>query len=269
MRRAPPEHREHGSIVLLALFSLSVIAFVFAQVAMHANTLFALARSVREGDLFRSALREGLAIPGAARRGCEEQQLSGGGTSQLWYVCSRGFVPFSSHPPIPLPNTPLDYDIIFATRIPCPHVHQAVSDRSFRNPVSPYTCTLSGSQSAGATLSDNISAHDLTLLSSRPNETLQLATPGTITITGVLSLSSDTLIIAGGDLRIKTLGTNARMPLSVTLLSAHGDVTLDEASGLISVVGIGRGGISIPPTMPSAHYPLPPVRPVRISGMIH
>lgn len=268
MKELLTRQRESGSILLLTLFSLSVIAFLFTQVASHANSLFAIARSSQKGAVFRSSIREAIMIPRTAQRGCERQQLSAEGLTQSWYVCSPGFLPFVSLPTLTLPATPFDYDTIFATALPCPNVHQAISERSFRSPISPYTCTVSGTRSDGVTLADNLLAQDLTLSNLHPNETLHIASPGTITITGVLSLTGDTLILAGGDLRIATLRSDSGAPSSVTLLSAHGDVTLDRVIGPLSVVGIGRGRLVVPPTQSAAHYPLPGVRPVRISGII-
>lgn len=263
-----PSRHERGSTLLLTLFSMSVIAFLFLQVAAHAHSLFAITHSLQKGNLFRSSMREAMTTPRASQRTCERQQLSGQVISQSWHVCSHGFAPFASLPTIPLPAIPFNYDTVFATALPCPSAPQAISERSFHHPVSPYTCTVAGTQSDGLTLTDNIIAQDLTLSNLRPNETLRLASPGTITITGVLSLTGDTLILAGGDLRIATLRSESGVPSSITLLSAHGDVTLDEVIGPLSVVGIGRARLALPPTTPAAHYPLPGTRSVRISGII-
>jgi hypothetical protein len=143
-----------------------------------------------------------------------------------------------------------------------------ITERIFTAPVAPYSCPLSGAIPDQATLAENIVGDDLAISISRPNQIAQLGTPGSIRITGTLRLSSNTLVIAGGSLSIATLRNDTGAPLSVTLLSAHGDITLGNTIGLISVLTVGRHKISAPSTAPAINYPFPSVRAATISGII-
>jgi hypothetical protein len=94
-----------------------------------------------------------------------------------------------------------------------------------------------------------------------------VATTGSLLCDGVLTLASSTLLIAGGDIKIASVASNSSLAISVTIISAHGDIVVGNVSGPVSLLTLGRNLLSAPPTLPSSTYPLPPFTQSIISGI--
>ena len=269
MRVRYQAHHQRGSAILIAIISLGLLASLVHQLVVYASSLRSMNRTFRDGDAFRSGMREQVYSPSLTSRGCERQQLSMNGLSQTWFVCSHGAVPFVVSPAIAIPSYHLDYDALFANPIPCPGSRSAITERSFTTPIAPYSCTVSQLPAERTVLVDNLRAADIRFPAAQPNQAMQLSTPGEIRLTGTLFLSTDTIIASGGSLMLETIRNDTGLPRSVTLLSAHGDIVLNSVIGSISILRIGRQQISGPTTAPAVNYPLPPFRQRGTSGIIH
>ncbi len=70
-----------------------------------------------------------------------------------------------------------------------------------------------------------------------------LAAAGYVELLSTLTISADTIIVAGGDLRINEIVNSANTPLRVTLLSASGAAYIHKFSGLIESKIIAWQGV--------------------------
>lgn len=72
-----------------------------------------------------------------------------------------------------------------------------------------------------------------------------VAAAGYIDFSGTLSVSADTLIVAGGDVHLSKLSSSLALA-HVTVLSATGIVMIDEVSGPLELRAIGWQGVFVP-----------------------
>lgn len=265
---------EHGAAMFIALISLTVIGYVSLKLSTLVTSYAALAKTYSDGLLHHTAMRSQVQIPLSQFRSCEiqrlkETQISGKNLGlQNWQICvleRQSWI--SNHLNLANIGSP-DFNFIFNNRTPCSFSRKVISASTFTTPKAQYTCELPQQIYEGLITTDNIWADNVATNTPNPTKTLTLATPGEIVVESTLTLSSPTLIIAGGDIKIDSLNYSGTGTIDVTILSAHGAITISRVSNSVRPLILSRIAVSSPPAAIPANPPLPPFRVASISGMI-
>jgi hypothetical protein len=93
-----------------------------------------------------------------------------------------------------------------------------------------------------------------------------LASPGSVSVSGELTIAGDLLIVTGGDVAIGAIRGTGATTAKVTIISSRGGITVDKVLGAVSLLIAGRAALVAPETPRSASYPLPPLRPASLYG---
>ncbi len=267
---------ERGAALFLALFALTAIGFVSLRLVTRAAGYSRLLNVVRDGLEHNAALRESITPIRSPKHQCDLQRLNGGNIAGIsarsspWHVCTTGQPEFLSNRPLAVPYTSPDYGAIFERHTPCVYRRSATTLRSFNAPTAPFNCLLPPDIRGEAILLDNIAIETLTISPKNSSDTITVATPGSLISSTNLAVSTDTIILAGGDIRISTLGL-VKSPLAVpsaqvTIISAHGDVVIERIDGALSLLVLGRRIIAVPETNTPNSAQLPATRFTSIAG---
>lgn len=251
---------EKGSILFFVLLAMSLIAFMIRRVHLQTSTYLRLTLEHREGLNVQNSLRERIASPSSPARGCQEQTISIDEGSRRVAVCSTGLNEFTTAPPTAVPSGRIDYNLIFKGAKRCPGLRRDTEKRTFDSPRAASDCILDATLDHGGIFVDNLAAEDLSLGIADGPETLTIATPGCLTVTGTLTTNSSLLILGGGDISIANISSKRSDPARVTIVSAHGSIVVQKTSGNVSLLTLGRALISVPPTPFLPPFPLPPFR---------
>jgi hypothetical protein len=263
-----PQSTEAGITLLLALLAMTIVGGMAYRALLYVEAYTQIVRTFASSLSSQQQLRKRLDIQTTSQRGCAVQQISlPGKPAQEWHVCSRGTQPFITNHPVALPPGRIDYNLLFAAPSRCPgQIHQ-VPNLLTQSPTSGSTCELPSQLTQSLVLSENIRCQNLTFEKQGSDKALIVATTGSLLCDGVLTLASSTLLIAGGDVKIASVASNSSLAISVTIISAHGDIVVGNVSGPVSLLTLGRNLLSAPPTLPSGAYPLPPFTQSVISGI--
>jgi hypothetical protein len=260
--------------MFLALFALAALGYTSLRLITHASAYSQLLRSQHDGIKHHNALRMGITPISSEHRRCDVQLLNGhpiaGVTprAQEWHVCTTGHPHFFSSQHSSATAISPDYSALFLRTQSCPNTRIATTESVFDTPHAPFTCTLPQQLSGGLAIHDNIAIeHSVVSTSARP-QLITIATPGSLLVSGSLTLSGDTLIVVGGGIEIPYLGLHHAPHASVTVISAHGDIVIKEIAGAIKILALGRRVLSVPRTLPPESPPLPPLRHASVSGVI-
>ena len=265
---------EHGAAMFIALISLTVIGYVSLKLASIVTSYSTLTRTYDDGLLHHTAMRSQVQIPLSQFRSCEIQRLKGTQISgrnlglQNWQICVLGRQPWISNHLTFKSLSATDFNTIFNNPTPCSFLRKTISSTTFTTPKAQYTCELPQQIYESLVTTDNIWADNAAAIALNPAKTLTLATPGEIIVESALTLSSPTLIIAGGDIKINSLNYSGTETIDVTILSAHGAITISRVSNSVRPLILSRIAVSSPPAAIPANPPLPPFRVASISGMI-
>lgn len=115
--------------------------------------------------------------------------------------------------------------------------------------VSSQTCTIHDSQDINdlRVLSNlSISAPITTIAAAAPEDHATLAAIGFADINAVLSIETNSLIVAGGDLYIKTLANQSAKEYEVSLISSSGLVHIEQITGTLRLKAIARDRVFLP-----------------------
>jgi len=272
MRRA--SQNERGAAIFLALLSLSVIGYLSLRLIHLAKSYSDLTRAYSDGINYQTATRLGITAPTTNSRSCSPQTLSGGQISgkdlgsQEWYICAAEKPAwFSSDPNVTSFKSP-DFNSIFKTATPCAYARRSSSSDTFTTPKSGYTCELPSEISAGLALTDNIWALNVTVTKQAEQKSVIIASPGEIVIESLLTLSDNASIIAGGDIKIGAISYRESGAINVTVISAHGSVTISSISSGVRLLVLARQAVSAPPSPPQTSPLLPLFRAGSIAGII-
>jgi len=266
---------ESGTAVFLSLFALAAVGYACLRLITQASGYTQILRIYENGLEHQNSLRASVSLPASPQRRCDIQKLSGGSilgvaaAPQDWHVCTTGQPGFfSNNQTISASITP-DYAAILSRATPCQAQRTSISRTTFDTPFAPFTCHLPARLEAGVTVVENIAIADLVIWPTDPAQLITIATPGSLIAEASLTLATDTLILAGGDIKIPTLRLHQAALAAVTILSAHGDINIGRIEGAIRLTTLGRRAISTPQTAPSTTSPpLPPLRGRSIAGMI-
>jgi len=266
-----PHHRpEKGAILFLYMVMIGLIAFVIHQLVSHAATYAVLARDFRAGQAALSELREKLPTMSLTTRGCENHEISLSGSTRSIATCTLGSPPLRASAAISLPAGRVDYATIFAQARACPGSVEDNPSRSFSSPEAWQNCRLPERLEFGFTVLENVEATEITIGAPEPSpQPLLVATPGRLTISGRIVTSQPLLILAGGEISIDTIASVGEQLVPITLLSAHGSISVRAIEGSPSLLLIGRNLLTAPSTPIHPPFPLPSFRAVSsMSGFI-
>lgn len=260
--------------MFLALFALAALGYTSLRLVTHASAYSQLLRSQRDGIKHHNALRMSITPISSEYRRCDVQQLNGhqiAGVAprpQEWFVCTTGHPHFFSSQESSSTAISPNYSALFLRTQSCPSPRTATTRSSFDTPYAPFTCFLPQQLEGSLTVHDNIAIEHSVVSTSAQPELITIATPGSLLVSGTLTLSGDTLIVAGGRIEISYLGLHQAAHASVTVISAHGDIVIQKLAGSIKILALGRRVLSVPRTLPPESPPLPPLRHASVSGVI-
>jgi hypothetical protein len=106
---------------------------------------------------------------------------------------------------------------------------------------------------------ENIRGESLTIAPPSTGAAL-LASPGGFSVSGDLTIASDLLVVAGGDVDIGGIRGATLSGVKVTVISSLGGVNVGRTYGPVSLLIAGRGSLVGPETTKSSSFPMPPVR---------
>ena len=191
---------------------------------------------------------------------CTDVSISKDPSHPLYEVCGEERRPFVSNPPSNIdPNLLIDYDAIFSTASTCPTVHVGTELPHKGAPRARYDCLLPSTLRSGVTVLENIRGESLTIVPPSTGSAL-LASPGGFSVSGDLTIASDLLVVAGGDVDIGGIRGATLSGVKVTVISSLGGVKVGRTYGAVSLLIAGRGSLVAPETTKSSSFPMPPVR---------
>jgi hypothetical protein len=258
---------DSGVALLLALLAMALVGGIAHRLMLHADAYRAMTQTVSDSITIQQRLREGLNLLPARSRSCSEQRVSSGVKTRQWLVCSHGNPAFISNRPFSLPDGRVDYNSLFANPSGCPGLRGSNSEQFAASPSSGFSCELPPRLAQNLIVLENIRCRDLVMESAERGKSLTIATPGSLTCDGLVTVSAHTLVIAGGDLRIAALKSASPTPIAITLLSAHGAIVVGNTTGLLSVLALGRDLLNIPITQEHSTFLLPPFTTSSIAGV--
>lgn len=282
----PPDRltSERGSTLVLVLLFSAILASIV--IASHCMTLQSIklwqsevhalrARLAASGDLLLTAF-SGAPVSGQTR--CSRTRAAVGRFSVEREACFAGTSDKSKLLELPVidgQNLPagqsfplLDYAGVFRELSPCdliPAPGNGQSSYGFMlSPsavISDMTCPSPPTGANFAVSANLASSQDFI---SPP----LLAAAGYMDLNAGISISGDTLILAGGDLHIRELRVAGSTPSRVSLISASGRVVVEQSSASLILKVIGRNGVSLP-SAPSGQegFPLPAPLKVLVYGL--
>lgn len=257
-----------GSIMIMALFCVMLMAYLASRVTSQGIALSQISREITAGSLFRNHIRSKLTpLPLGSGRGCAREVISDGDVSQAWYVCSIDSAPLRQEPPGPAPVAPFDWASIFSNAIVCQTGRTPTARRAFTTPSAAFDCAIPADVHGNLIVVENLRGGTVTVAAPSPATAILVATPGELTMQNSLTLSSDAVLVTGGDLSIPLLSNSSGRVIYVTLASAHGAIRVERLSGSISLRGFGRSTISLPQSLAGSQFPLLPTRSATLCGI--
>lgn len=251
---------QHGWALPTTLFALVMALSIMRLLSLESIDTSVIGSDLRHGEALHTIIATAARDYRATSTRCEKIATSPDGRELSLEICRESARPFTTSPPsVSLPSLLVDYDLIFSNAIACPTEPRATSSAADPSPFASTDCHLSGDSRGSTTLLSNIMGASLSL--THPGaDPLVLATPGRIVISNEVQSSRDLLVVAGGDVRIATLGAASSSTITVTIISSLGRITVERVGDGVSLVAAGRKELVVPLTSPSLSYPLPPFR---------
>ena len=266
-RQIRKTQHQRGSVVFIVLFSTLIISYLAHRLVTTATAHARLANILADGIQYQQSMLQELQRPAPGPRNCTTQSLPHAGGEQPWHICSIGAPTFTANQDVALPSGKIDYNAIFAKAIQCSFRRSSQALAICTSPVAAMTCHLPSSLDGNMVTTDNIEA-DTVLFSPLPSgHVTTIATVGSLKIADALILSNSAIILAGGDTSIARILTNSPGPITVTIVSAHGDIQVASLGSNVSVLALGRRLVVAPPGPPTTRFVLPSFIPPPVSGI--
>lgn len=248
------------------LFALAITLSTLYVLSLESIDALLIATEPRHSERLHAAVTGAVKNSSAPSGGCQRLSATYEGSAIPYEVCYESARPFITLPAsIALPPLPIDYDLIFSWAAECPSSVTPTRFNDMNSPFAPSDCSLPSSVGAPMIILDNLEGESVIVhRGGGPNASL--ATPGRVTIAQELRVSSDLLILAGGDVMIAGIKAIPSTSSKVTIISAVGRVRVGSVEGDVSLLLAGRGELTAPDTRPSSEYPLPIFRATSIFG---
>lgn len=248
------------------IFALTIMLSTIYALSLESIDALQIAREPHRSERLHSVIANTARDPRTSNGRCENLAVLYEEKMLPYEVCRESVRPFVTKPPsVSLPPQLIDYDILFSQASECPSIPRLTRFKDMTSPFAPHDCTLPGSLSGSMVMLDNLMGESLALSKTGPQVTT-LATPGRVAISHELRLSSDLLLVAGGDVEISSIRALPSASVKVTVISALGAIRIGLVEGDVSLLIAGRGELSAPGTPATVDYPLPPFRHISLYG---
>ena len=165
---------------------------------------------------------------------------------------------FKAYPRVPSRDQRrfVDFNTLFSRSDTCLQAVHSTSSIRGRLPGSPLTCSIREYASERVILKENLLSKKITLLPTRDKSAALLASMGDINIESELILSTDSIIVAVGSIRIKGIFSNGTTHRKITIIANSGDISVDHVSPSVFPLVFGRATLSIPSARLNPPYPM-------------
>jgi hypothetical protein len=239
----------------LALLLSSVHLLTFESI----DARLMIAEMLR-GERLHQEATSAIATHAKQRGACGDVTISSDSDHPPYEVCGEERLSFVSKPSSRIdPNLLPDYDAVFSVASACP-APPVGTDLPFRGaPRAHKDCFLPSTIKDGASVLENIRGGNVSISPPTSGFTL-LASPGSLSLSGDLTIGGDLLIMAGGDVDIGRIRGVSLHGVAVTIISSLGGITVGKTDGAVSLLVAGRGSLNAPETTGSTSFPMPPMR---------
>lgn len=257
----------HGWVLPGTLFGLALLLAAVRLLSLDLSQITRLYGDIRLSEsMHQRAVAEVASLTGDLSR-CRESTLPFNGGEIAYEVCGERKVPFMVFPSTAnLPITTVDYDALFTQALPCPTTPTSSASRDTNSPRASKDCPSPPTVTGSFITVENITGES-TRITANSAKASMLASPGAIVLAGALTVETDLIIVAGGDISLSSITTSSSETRKVTIISALGAIRLGYVAPEISVMAAGRGIIEVPETKQMPPFPLPPQREYGILGM--
>jgi len=178
--------------------------------------------------------------------------LNEGGDSKESGLCLTKYNDISGNTPLIVP--PFDYNTIFSEPFLC------IGDPTEDFSETPSGFALSDTSIISAKICNTVPEQikkplailgnlyfEAPIFIGPAEQIILMAASGYLDINSTLSISADTLIVAGGDLRIKKILAPGASQVSLTLISATGKIVIEESAGNLEIYPLAKVSVLLPP----------------------
>ena len=263
--------QESGVLALLLFVPLCIISYSLLATVRTTHTLLEIKNITNKSAHIDNTIMRTLATPGSVSSGCQRISVpSKDSNGPTLISCTFIDISFTTIPAIALAQGSPHYKEIFQNMGRCPSGLSDTAGTIFTTPKTNQTCLMDTYLiKESLTLPFNIEAANLTTETTKETEYITIASTGSIKITDSLIANAPLLVLAGGDISVATIATQKNNPISITLLSAHGDISVEHVGANIEIVLIGRKSLQSPPLQALTLPPnLPPFISKNVDGFV-
>ena len=258
---------QQGWVLPTTLFGLTLILATIRLLAIDQTAAIQILSDIRRAHTLRQHAVSEILSAGEAKPLCEERNIMLADRTVTFEVCGERKMPFMIAPAQgELAITRIDYDEIFALAVRCPSTPMNAANPFGEISTASKDCLVPASLHGGITTLENIRG-DTTRVLARSAHASIIASPGRITFIGAITLESDLVIVAGGDIEIGAITAAPSQTRKVTIISALGVIRVGSVAPGVSVIAAGRATIEVPQTPQHPPFPLPPLRGHEIIGI--
>lgn len=264
--RTSRSSEQRGWALPTTIFALAIMLSTIYALSLESIDALQIAQEPHRSEQLHAVIANTVRDPRTSTGRCENLSVAYGGRTLPYEVCRERARPFFTQPPsVSLPPQLIDYDILFSQASECPSMPTLTKLKDVASPFSPRDCTLPNSVNVSMVILDNVLGESITL-GRTGSQVTTLATPGRVTVSHELQLSSDLLVVAGGAVEISSIRALPSASVRVTVISALGAIRIGLVEGDVSLLIAGRGELTAPETPAAVDYPLPPFRPISLYG---
>lgn len=257
---------QHGWVLPTTLFGITLIMGTIRLLSLDATGVTRTYGDIRLANTLRQHVIREVASSGEPKPLCESRGIRVEETKLDYEICGERRVPYMMAPPTgQLPLSRIDYDALFTSAVPCPSTPTNATATRGDTVQASRNCPIPSTLKRGMITLENLRG-ETTRVTATSEQSL-IASPGAISITGSLTLESDLIIVAGGDVDIASITSLSKQAHKVTIISALGAVRVGFVSPGISLIAAGRSVLEVPETVQRPPFPLPPQRRHGIVGI--
>ena len=258
---------QRGWVLPTTLLGIALVMGTIRMLSLDATGVTRVYSDILQSNTARQHVIRELASIGEPKPLCEKRTITFGETELDYEVCGERRSPFMVAPPSgQLPITRIDYDALFTNALPCPATPTNATATRGDTVKASKDCPIPSTLKGGIITLDNLRG-ETTRVTATSHQASIIASPGSIAIAGSLTIESDTVIVAGGDVDISSITTPSGRSCKVSIISALGGVRIGFTSPGISLLVAGRSVLEVPETAQSPPFPMPPQRKHGIVGI--
>ena len=260
-------NEQNGWVLPTTLFGITLIMGTIRLLSLDATGVTRMYGDIRLSNTMREHVMREVASMGEPKPLCKTTTMNVDETTFDYEICGERRVPYMVAPPTgQLPLSRIDYDALFTSAVPCPSTPTNATATRGDTVQASKNCAIPSTLQGGIVTLENLRGETTRVTVTSPQPSL-IASPGAITITGSLTLESDLVLVAGGDIDIASITSLSDQGRKVTIISALGAIRVGSVSPGISLVAAGRSVLEVPETTQRPPFPLPPQRRHGIVGI--